>query len=70
VGPKKNHLRKTKEKARARLGNSGTRDAGGLPDMHDQWRARIGGWVRSGGRFWLPQWGPKPGETGCFAPIG
>jgi DNA-binding transcriptional regulator YhcF (GntR family) len=69
-GTKENHLRKTKEKARARnrFGNSGIREAGGLPDQTDQWRARIGSWIRSGGRFWLPQWGPKPSEPGCFAP--
>jgi DNA-binding transcriptional ArsR family regulator len=32
------------------------------------WKQRLQGWQKS--RFWLPQWGPKPGETGCFAPIG
>jgi len=32
------------------------------------WKQRIAGWEKS--RFWLPQWGPKPGEAGCFAPIG
>jgi DNA-binding transcriptional regulator YhcF (GntR family) len=56
------------EDARARFSNSGTREGSRLPDMADQWRARIGGWVRSGGKFWLPQWGPKPSEPGCFAP--
>src|SRR3954469_17545421 len=40
----------------------------GLPDLTAQWKARIGSWVRSGGRFWLPQWGPKPNEAGCFVP--
>jgi hypothetical protein len=55
-------------RARDRFVGSGTRDSGGLPDMTDQWRARIGGWVRSGGRFWLPAWGPRPNERGCFAP--
>src|SRR4051794_18069406 len=38
-----------------------------LPDYRPQWRARLRGWEKS--RFWLPQWGPKPGEHGCFAPI-
>jgi DNA-binding transcriptional regulator YhcF (GntR family) len=56
------------EGARARFGSSGTREPGGLPDMTAQWRARVGGWVRSGGRFWLVQWGPRPDEAGCFAP--
>jgi DNA-binding transcriptional regulator YhcF (GntR family) len=63
--PLKNNQR---EDARARFGNSGTRDAGGLPDMTSQWRARVGGWVRSGGKFWLLQWGPRPDEAGCLAP--
>ena len=40
----------------------------GLPDLTDQWKARIGSWVRSGGRFWLPQWGEKPGQPGCMVP--
>ena len=33
----------------------------------EPWEQRIESWRNS--RFWLPQWGPKPGETGCFAPI-
>jgi DNA-binding transcriptional ArsR family regulator len=33
-----------------------------------QWQARIDGWRRSGMKFWLPQWGPRPNEPGCFAP--
>jgi DNA-binding transcriptional ArsR family regulator len=32
------------------------------------WKQRLASWQKS--RFWLPQWGPKPGETGCFAPLG
>src|SRR3954454_22133516 len=32
------------------------------------WKQRLHGWEKS--RFWLPQWGPKPNEAGCFAPIG
>jgi DNA-binding transcriptional MocR family regulator len=39
-----------------------------LPDLTDQWKARISSWVRSGGRFWLPQWGEKPGQPGCMVP--
>jgi DNA-binding transcriptional regulator YhcF (GntR family) len=57
------------EDARARFGSPGTRGAGGLPDTADQWRARIKSWVRSGGRFWLPQWGDKPDQPGCIAPL-
>jgi DNA-binding transcriptional ArsR family regulator len=37
-----------------------------LPDSRPQWQARLRSWGKSG--FWLPQWGPKPGEAGCFAP--
>jgi hypothetical protein len=32
------------------------------------WEQRLRGWREN--RFWLPQWGPKPNEAGCFAPIG
>src|SRR4051794_12386376 len=31
------------------------------------WKQRLQSWERS--RFWLPQWGPKPGQPGCFTPI-
>src|SRR4051794_16312466 len=31
------------------------------------WKQRLAGWQKS--RFWLPQWGPKPEEAGCFAPV-
>jgi len=31
------------------------------------WKQRLESWKNS--RFWLPQWGPKPTEPGCFAPI-
>lgn len=31
-----------------------------------EWELRLRGWLRS--RFWLPQWGPKPSEPGCFVP--
>jgi DNA-binding transcriptional ArsR family regulator len=37
-----------------------------LPDQRAQWQARMRSWKQS--RFWLPQWGPRPGEAGCFAP--
>jgi DNA-binding transcriptional ArsR family regulator len=39
-----------------------------LPDIRSQWLARVRSWKQSG--FWLPQWGPKPNESGCLAPIG
>ena len=40
-------------------------------EFHDdsaQWRARLGAWQSSGGRFWNAFWGPKPTEPGCFVP--
>ena len=39
---------------------------GEIPDDHVKWQARLRSWRTS--RFWLPLWGPKPGEAGCFAP--
>jgi DNA-binding transcriptional ArsR family regulator len=41
----------------------------GCHDDSAQWRARLGAWHSSGGRFWNAFWGPKPNEPGCFAPI-
>ena len=32
----------------------------------EPWEQRIASWLKS--RFWLPQWGPKPTEAGCFVP--
>jgi DNA-binding transcriptional MocR family regulator len=37
-----------------------------LPNDQVQWAARVRGWEKR--RFWLLQWGPRPDETGCFAP--
>ncbi len=39
---------------------------GEIPDEHSKWQARLRSWRQS--RFWLPLWGPRPGEAGCFAP--
>jgi len=41
---------------------------GEMPDDRAKWTARLRGWRQS--RFWLPLWGPKPTEPGCFAPPG
>ena len=30
------------------------------------WQQRIDSWRKS--RFWLPQWGPRPSDPGCWAP--
>jgi DNA-binding transcriptional ArsR family regulator len=51
--------------ARARFARSGI-SFGEIPDERIKWEARLRGWRKS--RFWLPLWGPKPGEAGCFAP--
>ncbi len=32
----------------------------------EPWQQRIESWRKS--RFWLPQWGPRPGDPGCWAP--
>ena len=37
-----------------------------LPNERVKWEARLRSWRQS--RFWLPLWGPKPTEPGCFAP--
>jgi hypothetical protein len=37
-----------------------------LPE--EPWQQRIDSWCNS--RFWLPQWGPRPNEPGCWAPNG
>jgi DNA-binding transcriptional MocR family regulator len=39
---------------------------GELPDERSKWDARLRGWRKS--RFWLPLWGPRPDQPGCFAP--
>lgn len=31
-----------------------------------KWEARLRGWSKR--RFWMPFWGPKPSEPGCWAP--
>ena len=38
---------------------------GEIPDDRAKWEARLRSWRQS--RFWLPLWGPKPTEPGCFA---
>ena len=40
----------------------------GIHDATSRWPARIAAWLRSGGRFWGWDWGPKPNEPGCWAP--
>jgi len=52
--------------APARFAKSGV-SFGEMPDERAKWEARLRSWRQS--RFWLPLWGPKPTEPGCFAPV-
>ena len=52
--------------ARARFAKPGI-SFGEIPDDRAKWEARLRSWRQS--RFWLPLWGPKPIEPGCFAPL-
>jgi hypothetical protein len=54
-----------KTRTRARFANRGA-SFGEIPDETAKWEARLRSWRKSG--FWLPLWGAKPGEAGCFAP--
>jgi DNA-binding transcriptional ArsR family regulator len=54
-------------KAHARFANQRV-SYGELPDQSDRWQARVRSWIRSGGKFWLADWGPRPNERGCLAP--
>jgi hypothetical protein len=53
-------------RARQWFAQSGSR-YGDLIDERSKWEARLRSWRQS--RFWLPLWGPKPTEPGCFAPL-
>jgi hypothetical protein len=57
---------KKTEGARARFAKSGV-SFGEMPDERAKWQARLRSWRQS--RFWLPLWGPKPTEPGCFVPV-
>ena len=52
--------KKNQGSARARV------SYGEMSDDRVKWEARLRSWRQS--RFWLPLWGPKPTEPGCFAP--
>ncbi len=52
----------------ARTEENPTKKTSEFHDDSAQWRARLGAWQSSGGRFWNAFWGPKPTEPGCFAP--
>ena len=68
AGRKKNQGRKTKGTARERASNSPNLDWATARSWTSaaEWQARLRSWRQS--RFWLPLWGPKPTEPGCFAP--
>jgi hypothetical protein len=57
--------KKTEARTRARFANRGV-SFGELPDDRAKWETRLHGWRKS--RFWLLQWGAKPGEAGCMVP--
>jgi DNA-binding transcriptional MocR family regulator len=63
-GTKEKPEKKNQEYAK-RFAKSGI-SFGELPDDCSKWEARLRSWRQS--RFWLPLWGPKPNEIGCFAP--
>lgn len=42
-------------------------EGSGLP-RPVEWAPRLLGWQKR--RFWLPTWGPRPDEVGCWAPAG
>jgi hypothetical protein len=60
------------EQAEKKTAGAGARFAkrgvsfGELADDRAKWQARLRSWRQS--RFWLPLWGPKLTEPGCFAP--
>lgn len=54
-------------RARTEEQPTNNRSDSALPDYGAQWQARVRHWQKS--RFWLPQWGPKPNERGCLAPV-
>ena len=64
-GTEEQEAKKTGARGRARFARSGV-SFGEIPDDRAKWEARLRSWRQS--RFWLPLWGPKPTEPGCFAP--
>jgi len=71
LGTEEKPDKKNQGSAHARAGSADRKVSfGELPDPTDRWRARVRSWVRSGGKFWLADWGPRPNEPGCWAPPG
>jgi len=61
LGTEEKPDKKNQGSARARV------SFGEMSDDRAKWQARLRSWRKS--RFWLPLWGPKPTEPGCFAPV-
>ena len=68
-GTKEKPGKKNQGTARERASDSPNRKVsyGELIDDRSKWEARLRSWRQS--RFWLPLWGPKPSEPGCFVPV-
>ena len=64
-GTKEKPGKKNQGYARARFARSSI-SFSEIPDERAKWEPRLRSWRQS--RFWLPLWGPKPDEPGCFAP--
>jgi hypothetical protein len=62
---KPRQVRPEKHDERGRFADKGFGEV--IADDRAKWDARLLSWRKS--RFWLPMWGPKPGEAGCFAPV-
>ena len=65
-GRREEQVAKKTEGAHARFANRRV-SFGEMPDDRAKWEQRLRSWRQS--RFWLPLWGPKPTEPGCFAPV-
>jgi DNA-binding transcriptional MocR family regulator len=68
-GTEEKPAKKNQGSAQARARFAGRKISyGELPDPSDRWQARVRSWIRSGGKFWLANWGPRPNEPGCWVP--
>jgi DNA-binding transcriptional ArsR family regulator len=69
LGTEEKPDKKNQGSARERAGFGKLRMSfGEMPDPADRWQARVRSWIKSGGKFWLADWGPRPNEPGCWAP--
>ncbi len=66
TGQETDRPKQTREvRGRARFAKPGL-TLGEVMDDRTKWEARLRGWRNK--RFWLLQWGAKPGEAGCMVP--